>query len=127
MAGPLSGVRIIDLTTVVSGPMATMTLADQGAEVIKIEREDGDYTRHLATRRGGFSASYLNNNRNKKSVVVDLKDPAGVEAIKRLVHDADVFVQNFRPGVASAARFGTGCAQGTESQADLYVHRRVRV
>lgn len=108
MAGPLSGIRIIDLTTVISGPMATMILADQGAEVIKIEREDGDYTRHLATRRGGFSASFLNNNRNKKSVVVDLKDPAGLEAVKKLVAGADVFIQNFRPGVAERLGLGAG-------------------
>lgn len=99
MAGPLSGIRIIDLTTVVAGPMATMILADQGAEVIKIEREDGDYTRHLATRRGGFSASFLNNNRTKKSVVLNLKDPRGIEAVRKLAADADVFIQNFRPGV----------------------------
>ena len=106
MSGPLSGVRIIDLSTVVSGPMATMMLADQGAEVIKIEREDGDFTRQLATRRAGYSASYLNNNRNKKSVVVDLKSAEGLEAVKRLCRDADVFVQNFRPGVAK--RLGLG-------------------
>ncbi len=106
MAGPLSGIRIVDLSTVISGPMATMMLADQGAEVIKIERQDGDFTRQLATRRGGYSASYLNNNRNKKSVVVDLKDPQGVAAVKHLVQGADVFVQNFRPGVAE--RLGLG-------------------
>ncbi len=106
MTGPLSGIRIIDLTMVVSGPMATMMLADQGAEVIKIERAEGDFTRHVATRRGGVAASFLNNNRGKKSVVVDLKDPAGVEAVKRLARDADVFVQNFRPGVAD--RLGLG-------------------
>lgn len=106
MAGPLSGVRIIDLSNVISGPMATMALADQGAEVIKIERAEGDFTRHVATRRGGMSASYLNNNRNKKSVVVNLKDPDGIATVKRLVVDADVFVQNFRPGVAD--RLGLG-------------------
>lgn len=106
MAGPLSGVRIIDLSNVISGPMATMALADQGAEVIKIERAEGDFTRHVATRRGGMSASYLNNNRNKKSVVVNLKDPDGIATVKRLVTDADVFVQNFRPGVAD--RLGLG-------------------
>ena len=106
MAGPLHGIRIIDLTTVISGPLATMTLADQGAEVIKIERADGDYTRHLATRRGGFSASYLNNNRNKKSVVLDLKSADGIAAVEQLAAGADVFVQNFRPGVAE--RLGLG-------------------
>ncbi len=98
--GPLAGIRVIDLTTVISGPMCTMMLADQGADVIKIERADGDYTRHLATRRGGHSASYLNNNRNKRSVVVDLKNPEDTAALKRLIATADVFIQNFRPGVA---------------------------
>ncbi len=106
MPGPLSGVRIIDLSNVISGPMATMALADQGAEVIKIERAEGDFTRHVANRRGGMSASYLNNNRNKKSVIVDLKDPDGIATVKRLVSGADVFVQNFRPGVAD--RLGLG-------------------
>jgi crotonobetainyl-CoA:carnitine CoA-transferase CaiB-like acyl-CoA transferase len=97
--GPLSGIRVIDLTAVVSGPMSTMILADQGADVIKIERADGDFTRHVATRRGGHSASYLNNNRNKRSVVADLKNPEDISMIKALVRDADVFIQNFRPGV----------------------------
>ena len=105
-SGPLAGIRIVDLTTVISGPMATMMLADQGADVIKVERADGDYTRQLATRRGGHSASFLNNNRNKRSVVVDLKDPEDLEAVKRLVATADVFIQNFRPGVAD--RLGLG-------------------
>jgi len=106
VTGPLSGIRIIDLTNVVSGPMATMMLADQGADVIKVERADGDFTRQLATRRGGHSASYLNNNRNKRSIVLDLKDPQDLETVKQLVADADVFVQNFRPGVAD--RLGLG-------------------
>lgn len=105
-SGPLSGIRVIDLTTVISGPMCTMMLADQGADVIKVERADGDYTRQLATRRGGHSASYLNNNRNKRSIVVDLKDPDDLEAIRHLVSTADVFIQNFRPGVAD--RLGLG-------------------
>lgn len=106
MTGPLDGVRIIDLTTVVSGPLATMILADQGAEVIKVESEDGDYTRQLATRRGEFSASYLNNNRNKQSIVLNLKKTEGVETIKKLITNADVFVENFRPGVID--RLGLG-------------------
>ncbi|MEM8813093.1 MAG: CoA transferase [Pseudomonadota bacterium] len=106
MPGPLSGVRIIDLTNVISGPMATMALADQGAEVIKIERPEGDFTRHVATRRGGHSASFVNNNRNKKSVVLDFKTEAGLKAVKQLITDADVVVQNFRPGVAK--RLGLG-------------------
>lgn len=106
MAGPLDGVRIIDLTSVVSGPLATMTLADQGADVVKVESPHGDHSRRVATRRGGFSASFLNNNRNKRSVVLDLKNPDGLAVLKELVKGADVFIQNFRPGVAE--RIGIG-------------------
>ncbi|ROO29439.1 CaiB/BaiF CoA transferase family protein [Salinisphaera orenii] len=107
MNAPLSGFRVVDTTAMVSGPLATMQLADQGAEVLKIERPDvGDYTRLAANRRHGFSASYLNNNRNKRSVALDLKSEAGVAALKALCADADVFVQNFRPGVAE--RMGIG-------------------
>ena len=107
MAGPLEDFRIIDLTTMVSGPLATMILADQGADVVKVEMpRGGDHTRQVATRRGGVSASFLNNNRNKRSIALDLKTPEGLEAVKRLVADADVFIQNFRPGVA--ARLGLG-------------------
>ena len=100
MSGPLTGFRIIDLTSMVSGPLGTMILADQGAEVIKVENpKGGDYTRAVSNRRGGFSASFLNNNRNKRSVALNLKDPRGRELLMRLAVGADVFVQNFRPGV----------------------------
>ncbi len=98
MAGPLDGFRVVDLTTMVSGPLGTMILADQGADVIKVESLSGDHTRHVATRRGDFPASFLNNNRNKRSIALDLKKPAGLEVIMKLVADADVFIQNFRPG-----------------------------
>ncbi len=108
MAGPLEGVRVIDLTTVVSGPSATMILADQGADVIKIEAPRGDFARDVTTRRGGFSASFLNNNRNKRSVVLDLKTKTGIEALLHLLKDADVFIHNFRPGVAERLGLGEG-------------------
>jgi crotonobetainyl-CoA:carnitine CoA-transferase CaiB-like acyl-CoA transferase len=107
MPGPLHGYRILDLTSNVSGPLATMILADQGAEVIKVEAPDGgDATRAGGNRRAGFTASFLNNNRNKRSIALDLKKPAAVEVLMRLAADADVFVQNFRPGVAE--RLGVG-------------------
>jgi len=107
MSGPLTGYRIVDLTSMVSGPLGTMILADQGAEVIKIENpKGGDYTRGVSTRHGGFSASFLNNNRNKRSVALNLKDPRGRELLLRLALGADVFVQNFRPGVIE--RMGLG-------------------
>jgi crotonobetainyl-CoA:carnitine CoA-transferase CaiB-like acyl-CoA transferase len=107
MPGPLDGYRIIDLTSMISGPLATMILTDQGADVIKVENPDGgDHTRAANNRRNGFSASFLNNNRNKRSIALDLKDPAALRAVLRLLGTADVFVQNFRPGVAD--RMGLG-------------------
>ena len=107
MAGPLSGVRVIDLTSMISGPLAALTLADQGADVIKVEAPGGgDFVRQLATRRNGCSASFVNNNRNKRSVILDLKSEEGLAAFKKLILDADVVIQNFRPGVAT--RIGIG-------------------
>jgi len=107
MPGPLHGYRIVDLTSMISGPLATMILADQGADVIKVENPDGgDHTRASNNRRAGFSASFVNNNRNKRSVVLDLKQPAARDALLRLVATADVFIQNFRPGVTD--RMGLG-------------------
>lgn len=100
MSGPLHGYRVVDLTSMISGPLATMMLADQGADVIKVENPDGgDYVRRAANRRGDFSAAFLNNNRNKRSLAVDLKDRRGIEVLLELLKSADVFVQNFRPGV----------------------------
>src|ERR1700741_1761660 len=107
MPGPLHGYRIVDLTSNVAGPLATMILGDQGADIIKVEAPDGgDATRASAARRPGFKASFLNNNRNKRSIVLDLKTAGGREALLRLVTGADVFIQNFRPGVAD--RLGVG-------------------
>jgi crotonobetainyl-CoA:carnitine CoA-transferase CaiB-like acyl-CoA transferase len=98
--GPLAGIRIIDLTSMLSGPWATMILADQGADVIKVEEpRQGDHTRSYGNKRNGFSASFLNLNRNKRSVAIDLKTAKGVALVKRLAAGADVFVQNYRPGV----------------------------
>jgi len=98
--GPLAGIRIIDLTSMLSGPWATMILGDQGADVIKVEMPgQGDHTRTGGNRSNGMAASYLNLNRNKRSIAIDLKTAAGVALVKRLAASADVFVQNFRPGV----------------------------
>jgi len=107
MPGPLHGYRVVDLTSNVSGPLATMILADQGADVIKVEAPDGgDATRAGGNRRAGFTASFLNNNRNKRSIALDLKRPAALQVLMRLIAGADIFVQNFRPGVAE--RLGVG-------------------
>ncbi|MGH7099605.1 MAG: CoA transferase, partial [Stellaceae bacterium] len=89
MTGPLHGIRIIDLTSNVAGPLATMILADQGAEVIKIEAPaGGDATRTGANRRAGFAAGFLNNNRNKRSLALDLKKPGALEVVLRLAAGA---------------------------------------
>src|SRR5260370_1215363 len=107
MPGPLHGFSIVDLTSNVSGPLSTMILADQGAEVIKVEAPDGgDSTRAGTNRRAGFSAGFRNNNRNKRSIALDLKNPAALDVLKRLAAGADAFAQNFRPGVAD--RLGIG-------------------
>ena len=107
MAGPLDGYRIVDLTQVVSGPLATMLLADQGADVIKVEpAAGGDLTRIAGIPRGGITPFFLNNNRGKRSFAVDLQTADGVDLVLRLCDGADVFVQNFRPGVIE--RLGLG-------------------
>jgi len=107
MPGPLSGFRIIDVTQMISGPMATMMLADQGADVIKVEPPGtGDLTRALAGRRRGMSPTFAIANRNKRSIAINLKDPRGVDLLKRMVARADLFVQNFRPGTVE--RMGIG-------------------
>src|SRR5262245_44511709 len=98
--GPLAGIRVIDLTSMLSGPWATMILADQGADIIKVEEPaQGDHTRTLSNRHKGFSAQFLNLNRNKRSIAIDLKTGEGRNLLQRLAATADVFVQNFRPGV----------------------------
>jgi crotonobetainyl-CoA:carnitine CoA-transferase CaiB-like acyl-CoA transferase len=99
MAGPLDGIRIIDLTQMISGPMATMILADQGADVIKVEPPGiGDLTRAMGGRKRGMSPTFAVANRNKRSIVLNLKEPRGVEVLQRMIATADVVVQNFRPG-----------------------------
>ncbi len=100
MSGPLTGYRVVDFTNVIAGPFATMILADQGADVIKVEApQRPDHTRAVGNGQRGLRATFLNNNRNKRSVVIDVKTPEGKVALERLVATADVFIQNFRPGV----------------------------
>lgn len=103
--GPLSGVRVVDLTTVVVGPICTRTLADYGAEVIKVEAPGGDLLRTMAegSRNPGMSGKFINFNRNKRSIVLDLKNKDGHAALLRLIAKADVFVSNVRPEALARA------------------------
>jgi len=105
--GPLSGLRVVDLTAFASGPLATSVLADQGADVIKVERIDGgDGMRSLGASVNGVSPIFATLNRNKRSIAVDLKTTAGVALVRRLAASADAFVENLRPGVTD--RLGLG-------------------
>ncbi len=99
MPGPLDGIRVIDVTTVLLGPYGTQLLGDMGADVIKIEAPPtGDIARNMGTvRNPGMGGTYLNANRNKRSLALDLKQEAAKEALRRLIPTADVFVHNMRP------------------------------
>lgn len=118
--GPLQGVRVLDLSRVLSGPFCTMILADLGAEVIKIEEPgSGDQTRTIPPYVNGESHYYLAINRNKQSVVIDLKKPRAREIMDRLVTKSDVLVENFRPGVME--RLGLGYERLRALKPDLII------
>ena len=104
MSGPLSGFRILDMSRVLSGPVATALLADQGADVIKVEPPAGDIIRAMGGAELG--PGFLTANRGKRSIALDLKSEAGINVVKRLAQDADVFIQNFRPGAIEGMGLG---------------------
>ncbi len=105
--GPLDGVKVVDFSVMISGPLAAMMLADQGADVVKVETPGfGDIMRLLGTSKNGMTGIFANNNRGKRSLVVDLKADGGRDVVHRLVEDADVVIQNFRPGAMT--RLGLG-------------------
>lgn len=105
--GPLTGIRVVDMSVMISGPLAGMTLADQGAEVIKVESPGlGDMMRYLGSQKNGITGIYALHNRGKKSLVVDLKKSEGTEVLRSLVATADVLIQNFRPGAVERLGFG---------------------
>jgi crotonobetainyl-CoA:carnitine CoA-transferase CaiB-like acyl-CoA transferase len=115
MPGALDGVRILDLATMVAGPVATMMLADQGADVIKVESPHGDLMRHFSRGRNGMNAAFLSCNRNKRSLAVDLKSAEGLEIIRKLIATAQVLVHNFRPGIAERIGLGEDAVRAIRS------------
>lgn len=105
MSGPLDGVRIIDVSEVISGPLGVMMLAEQGADVVKVEPpKHGEESRQLSNYRDGMAALYVNCNHGKRSIGINLKSKEGLELMYDLVRGADVFVQNWRPGAAERLR-----------------------
>jgi len=107
MTGPMAGVRVLDLSIALTGPYAAALLADQGADVIKVERPGiGDIGRWVGVAVNGMSSLYLVCNRGKRGIAVDLQQPEGAEIIRRLAADCDVFLQNFRPGVMEKLGLG---------------------
>ncbi len=136
MNGPLSGIRIVDLSRVLSGPASTMLLADQGADVIKVEPLAGDITRQMGVGQDGMTSAFLNINRGKRAIALDLKSGSGVAIVKQLATTSDVFVQNFRPGAID--KMGLGADVIRELKPDIvyvsisgfgdkgpYAHKRV--
>jgi crotonobetainyl-CoA:carnitine CoA-transferase CaiB-like acyl-CoA transferase len=136
MPGPLDGYRIVDCTQMIAGPVATMILADQGADVIKVEPPGGGDLTRAVGGRSGISPTFATSNRNKRSIVINLKTASGIGLLKRLTATADLFIQNFRPGAAD--RMGIGEATMRAVKHDLiyvsisgfgetgpYVHKRV--
>ena len=109
MPGPLDGIRVLDFSVMISGPLAGMMLADLGASVTKVETPGiGDVMRYIGSNRGGVTGIFLNNNRGKKSIALNLKTAEGKAIAHKLVEHADVLIQNFRPGAAD--RMGIGSA-----------------
>ena len=101
---PLSGVKVLDLTRVLSGPFCTALLGDLGADIIKVEAPEGDTVRNAGAMRDGLSWYFAQFNRNKRSIRLDLRKP-GAGVLARLIEQADVLVENFRPGVLARLGF----------------------
>lgn len=118
MSGPYQGIKIVDLTSMLSGPWATTILGDQGAEIIKVETlGDGDHVRALGNQRAGMSSMFLNINRNKRSITLDLKTEQGRAVFLDLAASADIVIQNFRPGVVE--RLGVDYAAVARVKPDI--------
>jgi crotonobetainyl-CoA:carnitine CoA-transferase CaiB-like acyl-CoA transferase len=106
MSGPLSGIRVVDLTSVVFGPMTTQILGDMGADIIKVEGPEGDTTRYTGPARSSdMAALFMGINRTKRSLVLDIKKQRAKEALWRLIDNADIFVHSMRPQKIEALGF----------------------
>ena len=119
--GPLAGMRVLDLSHVMAGPVCGLMLADMGADVIKIERIPiGDDSRQMLTPSiKGESAAFMMMNRNKRGLALDLKKPKGQEVLKRLVKTADALIENYRKGTMEKFGLGYDVAEGRQSRTDL--------
>ncbi len=116
-SGPLAGIKVLDLSTMISGPLAGMILADQGADVIKIESPGmGDMMRHIGTQKNGMTGIYALHNRGKKSLVVDLKHDDGKAVLHKLIEESDVLIQNFRPGAMERLGFSVDAVAAINPQ-----------
>ena len=136
MSAPLEGIRVLDFSTMVSGPVAARMLADQGADVIKVESPKGDEMRKIGNQRNGITATFMSCNRGKRGLCLDLKQDTSKEALTELIKTTDIIIQNFRPGAME--RIGFGEAQVRKIKPDIiyvsisgfgengpYAHQRV--
>ena len=121
----LAGIRVVEQGTFITGPCAGMMLADLGADVIKIESPEGDPYR--AYQGGQYSPHFQAYNRNKRSLALDMKQAADCELFDGLVREADVYIQNFRPGTAERLGAGVGAAAGAQPAPGVLLHQRLRL
>ena len=118
--GPLNGLKVVDLTSMVSGPVAAMMLADQGANVIKVEPLHGEQMRHLGPPVNGLPPTFFSCNRGKESIALDLKSESGQTVLWQLIEEADVLLQNFRPGAMERMGFGEDAVRA-KNEGIIYV------
>jgi crotonobetainyl-CoA:carnitine CoA-transferase CaiB-like acyl-CoA transferase len=116
MTGPLDGVKVLDFSTMVSGPVAARMLADQGADVIKIESPQGDEMRKIGNQRNGLTATFMSCNRGKRGLCLDLKNDQAKGVVQDLVKNADVIIQNFRPGAMARMGFGEAAVRSMNNR-----------
>ena len=124
---PSRGIRVLDLSRLLPGPFLTMVLADMGADVVKVEDPRvGDYLRAFPPAKGGISGRFLAVNRGKRSLALDLKEPAGRDALLRMVEQADVVVESFRPGVMDKLGVGYAALAGAQPEDRRVLDQRLR-